>query len=573
MTALLTDNLPLLAGAPNGIKKLRELILELAVRGKLVPQDPNDEPASELLKRIAEEKARLVAEGKIKKQKPPTEINEEEKPFNVPTDWEWVRLDSLLEKIGAGSTPLGGKQAYVSDGVKFLRSQNVWNEGLRLNDVAFIPEETHQKMSGTHVKAGDMLFNITGASIGRCAAVPSDFDTGNVSQHVTIIRPVSNDTQPFLHVVLVSQLVQRTVMDVQVGVSREGLSIGKLSQFLIPFPPEAEQHRIVYKVDELMALCDRLEAQQADAESAHAQLVQALLDSLTQAADGEDFAASWQRLAEHFHNLFTTEPSIDALKQALLQLAVMGKLVPQDASDAPASEQLKRVELEKQATFNGRNRVEKLRPADADDEKPFTLPSQWVWARLGELAVNGPSNGFSPKPASVETPYRCLTLSATTRGVFNNQCFKFVDIDTDTARKYFLKNGDLLIQRANSIDYVGVSAIYDGADDQFIFPDLIMRIKISECLDKYFIHCYLSSVAGRAYFRAHATGTQGNMPKINQGTVVNAPVPIPPLAEQHRIVAKVDQLMALCDQLKTRLTQARHFNEQLASALVEQAVA
>lgn len=148
-----------------------------------------------------------------------------------------------------------------------------------------------------------------------------------------------------------------------------------------------------------------------------------------------------------------------------------------------------------------------------------------------------------------------------------------MDIDADTASKYFIKNGDLLIQRANSIDYVGVSAIYNGADDQFIFPDLIMRLKISDCLDGSFIHSYLSSLTGRAYFRTHATGTQGNMPKINQSTVVNAPVPIPPIAEQHRIVAKVDQLMALCDQLKTRLTQARQLNEQLATALVEQAVA
>ncbi|WP_239664864.1 restriction endonuclease subunit S [Stutzerimonas stutzeri] len=133
-------------------------------------------------------------------------------------------------------------------------------------------------MSGTHVEAGDLLFNITGASIGRCAAVPPDFDTGNVSQHVTIIRPVSGDTQPFLHVVLISQLVQQTVMDVQVGVSREGLSIGKLSQFLIPFPPEAEQHRIVAKVDQLMALCDKLKARLTQARQLNAQLATALVE-------------------------------------------------------------------------------------------------------------------------------------------------------------------------------------------------------------------------------------------------------------------------------------------------------
>ncbi|WP_313085475.1 restriction endonuclease subunit S [Pseudomonas sp.] len=565
MTALLTDNLPLLAGAPNGMKKLRELILELAVRGKLVPQDPNDEPASELLKRIAEEKAGLVAEGKIKKQKPLPEIDTENLPFSLPANWQWVRLGDSLEMInGRAFKPTDWKNS----GLPIVRIQNLNRADAPFN---YCDESD---VDGRHIiGSGSILISWSGTPGTSFGAFIWSRGRAALNQHIFSCFQKGGAFFDRFLVLAINTRLDELIAKAHGGVGLQHVTKGKLEALTLVVPPLAEQHRIVAKVDELMALCDRLEAQQADAKSAHAQLVQALLDSVTQAADAEDFAASWQRLAEHFHTLFTTEPSIDALKQALLQLAVMGKLVPQDASDAPASEQLKRVELEKQATFNGRNRVEKLRPADADDEKPFTLPSQWVWARLGELAVNGPSNGFSPKPASVETPYRCLTLSATTRGVFNNQCFKFVDIDTDTARKYFLKNGDLLIQRANSIDYVGVSAIYDGADDQFIFPDLIMRIKISECLDKYFIHCYLSSVAGRAYFRAHATGTQGNMPKINQGTVVNAPVPIPPLAEQHRIVAKVDQLMALCDQLKTRLTQARHFNEQLASALVAQAVA
>ena len=251
----------------------------------------------------------------------------------------------------------------------------------------------------------------------------------------------------------------------------------------------------------------------------------------------------------------------------------MGKLVPQDPGDEPANRLLKNIQLEKKAVIVERKKLDKLRHFDTDDEFPFKLPSQWEWARLGETAISGPSNGISPKPAPVETPYRCLTLSATTRGTFNNQCFKFVDIDADTASKFFLKEGDLLIQRANSIDYVGVSAIYDGPDDQFIFPDLMMRLRISDYLSRSFVHAYLSSMMGRSYFRNHASGTQGNMPKINQGTVVNAPIPIPPFPEQNRIVAKIDQLMAVCNQLKSRLTEARQLNEQLASTLVEQAVA
>ena len=239
---------------PESIDRLDATLLQLAVRGKLVPQDPNDQPASELLKQIRAEKDRLITEGKIKRDKPLPPISDEEKPYELPEGWEWVRLSALLSKIGAGSTPLGGKEVYTSTGVKFLRSQNVWNEGLRLSDVAFIPPDTHARMSGTVVLPRDILFNITGASIGRCALVSDDFDEANVSQHVTIIRPVLPDVRRFLHLVLISNHVQQTVMDVQVGVSREGLSIGKLGQFLIPLPPLAEQSRIVAQIEKLLAL-------------------------------------------------------------------------------------------------------------------------------------------------------------------------------------------------------------------------------------------------------------------------------------------------------------------------------
>jgi type I restriction enzyme S subunit len=262
----------------SSIDALKQTLLQLAVMGKLVPQDPNDEPASELLKKIQEQKAKLIVEGKIKKEKPQPLIGNEEKPFDSPLGWTFVRLGELLSKIGAGSTPLGGKQVYVKEGIPFLRSQNVWNDGLRLDDVAFITSETHVKMSGTHVYPGDLLFNITGASIGRCAIVPENFEFGNVSQHVTIVRPVSKVILDFLHRVLISNHVQQTVTDVQVGVSREGLSIGKLAQFVIPVPPLKEQHRIVGKVDELMSLCDQLKSRITAANQVQQKLADAMVE-------------------------------------------------------------------------------------------------------------------------------------------------------------------------------------------------------------------------------------------------------------------------------------------------------
>jgi type I restriction enzyme S subunit len=573
MTSLLTDNLPLLAGAPNGIKKLRELILELAVRGKLVPQDPSDEPASGLLKRIAEEKARLVEEGRIKKQKPLAKIAEEEKPFAISSNWEWVRLDALLTKIGAGSTPLGGKQAYVANGVKFLRSQNVWNEGLRLNEVAFIPEETHKKMSGTHVEADDLLFNITGASIGRCAAVPADFDTGNVSQHVTIIRPALGETQPFLHVVLISQLIQQTVMDVQVGVSREGLSIGKLAQFLIPFPPEIEQRRIVAKVNELMALCDRLAAQQADAESAHAQLVQALLDSLTQASDATDFAINWQRLAEHFHIMFTTEPSIDALKQTLLQLAVMGKLVPPESNDQPASELLKRIAEEKgQLMAEGKIRKQKPLGEITEEEKPYELPAAWAWTRLGSQVIESGA-GWSPsceaRPRDGDE-WGVLKVSAVSWGIYRPEENKALPPNLEARPEHEVAKGDFLVSRANTAELVARSVVVEETPNRLMLSDKIVRLKLTALCARRYVNLANSAPLARSYYSQVAGGTSSSMKNVSREQILNLPIALPPLAEQQRIVARVDQLMLLCDTLKRQINVANEKQTILLNAVIAQ---
>lgn len=579
MTALLTDNLPLLADAPDGIKKLRELILELAVRGKLVAQDPSDEPASGLLKHIAEEKARLVAESKIKKQKSLAKITVEEIPFFIPTHWEWVRLDSLLKKIGAGSTPLGGKQAYVAGGVKFLRSQNVWNEGLRLNDVAFIPEETHKKMSGTHVEAGDLLFNITGASIGRCAAVPSDFDTGNVSQHVTIIRPVSIEIQPFLHVVLVSQLVQQTVMDMQVGVSREGISIGKLSQFLIPFPPEAEQHRIVAKVDELMALCDRLEAQQADAESAHAQLVQTLLDSLTQASDATDLATNWQRLAEHFHTLFTTESSIDALKQTLLQLAVMGKLAPQDPNDEPANKLLRRIVSDRQQLANeGRFKKHKSLTEITEEEKLFSIPQNWEWARISSFSELKSGLAYKSEAFSEVGKNQVIRMGNIRPSMLRletNPAFISNDLARDTF-DFSLVAGDIVLTMTGTKgkqDYLYSALIEEKHLEQ---NQLFLNQRLCAVRTQYINHKFLTLILQDQrllypIFRS-STGT-ANQANIGMSTLNNWALPIPPLAEQNRIVNVADQVMNICEAIKIKINKSYNVHNLISSALIVEGLA
>jgi len=231
------DNFEELYSTPENVRELRKSILQLAVQGKLVPQDLNDEPASVLLEKIAVEKERLIANGKLKNPKPLPPIDPDEVPYELPEGWEWTRAEALFLKMGAGSTPLGGKQVYQDSGIMFLRSQNVYNDGLRLDPAAFIPEIIHLKMSGTRVFPMDILLNITGGSIARAALVPDEFDEANVSQHVAILRPFEREMRRYIHLWLVSPFGYRNIMGVQVGISREGLSMTSLRKFIIPIPP------------------------------------------------------------------------------------------------------------------------------------------------------------------------------------------------------------------------------------------------------------------------------------------------------------------------------------------------
>lgn len=235
---------------------MKKSILQLAMQGKLVEQRPEEGMAEELYQQIAAEKARLIKEGKIKKEKSLDEITEDEIPFDIPESWKWVRLNDLCEKIGSGSTPTGGKNVYKESGIKFLRSQNIYNDGLRYEGVVYISEAQNRQSS--IVKAKDILLNITGGSIGRCAIVPDDFDIANINQHVMIIRNVNLEVRYWIHAVIISAYIQNKIMDVQVGVSREGLSAEKLKNFLIPLPPLDEQKRIVAKLEEMLSYCEQL---------------------------------------------------------------------------------------------------------------------------------------------------------------------------------------------------------------------------------------------------------------------------------------------------------------------------
>ncbi|CEJ41717.1 Restriction modification system DNA specificity domain-containing protein [Xanthomonas citri pv. bilvae] len=487
MTALLTDNLPLLAGAPNGIKKLRELILELAVRGKLVPQDASDEPASELLKRIAGEKARLVAEGEIKRGKALAKIGAEEKPFELPGQWAWVRLADL-------ASPQAGF-AFKSGG---FNTSGLGSPLIRIRDVG-------QEFSGTFyegeyrsefvVEGGDYLISMD----GQFRVATWQGDTALLNQRVSRLIFFGNESvRRFIASSLQARLLE--LQGVKAYTTVDHLSGGQISEAVIALPPLAEQHRIVAKVDELMALCDRLEARQADADSAHAQLVQALLGSLTQARDADDFAQSWQRLAEHFHTLFTTEPSIDALKQTLLQLAVMGKLVPQDPSDEPASAVVNRIHAEKQRYLaESKARRQKDLTTDSPMEPSFEAPDGWEWRTIDDVLHVTGGVTLGRKLAGrklMSKPY--LRVANVQRGRLEMDHIKEVEVPEDEVEKYLLQRGDLLITEGGDWDKVGRTATWRDELPECLHQNHVFRARaVVADWEPRWAEMYLNSASAR----------------------------------------------------------------------------
>lgn len=552
-----------------GVKKLRELILELAVRGKLVPQDSNDEPASELLKRIQAEKARLMKEGKLKKEKPLAPIADEEKPFEVPQGWEWVHLPDVTE-YRVGKTPSTKSSIYWTNedtGYNWVSIADLNHDGTVTETTKKVTQQALKEVFKSEpVPIGTILMSFK-LTLGKISIleIPAFHNEAIIS-----IYPSQAIDKRYLFKVLPARANDGNSKSAIKGNTLNSESIAAL---LLPLPPLAEQHRIVAKVGELMTLCDQLEQQHSNAQQAHETLVSQLLATLTQSQNAAEFNANWQRIYAHFDLLFTSEASIDALKQTLLQLAVMGKLVPQEPDDEPASELLKRIQAEK-ARLVAEGKLKKERPLApiADNEKPFELPQGWDWVRLGLTGLIGSSSRIHQKDwTNSGVPfYRAREIvKLAENGFVDNELFINEEL-------FETLNQTSIIPEPNDIMITGVGTIgvpyVVKPHDKFYFKDASVLIfkNFSNLYTGYLNHFFLSPIWNKK-IHSESMGTTVHTLTIERAKDVL--IPLPPLAEQHRIVAKVDALMALCDQLKTRLQQAGQQQQAIADALVAQAVA
>jgi type I restriction enzyme S subunit len=488
-----------------GIKKLRELILDLAVNGMLVPNKVSDKPV------------RLKLSG--------------------------ARPDEM-------GYPANWRCGILGDAFTFEYGDNL--PASKRSDTGEYPVYGSNGIVGYH----DACLTKTPAIIvgrkGSAGALNIADGPSWTTDVAYFVCPPEDLVLRFTYYLFLTLHLDELGKGIKPGLSRKEAYV-----LPIALPPLAEQKRIVAKVDELMALCDQLEQQQEDSTRTHTTLVKTLLGALTAASERGAFAEAWQRIASHFDTLFTTESSIDQLKQTILQLAVMGKLVEQDPEDEPAEKLVKR--LESNLTLEQKRQSAIPLSPLTQREIPYKVPQCWVWCRFRDVAIIA-SNLVNPKeyqdyihlaPDNIEKANGVLLPCRT------------VKEDKVRSSNHRFYPGQIVYSKIRPNLSKAVVVDFDGLCSADMYP-------INSLIETNYLHRYMLSKP--FLMQAVKSDTRVAMPKINQTELNAIGVPVPPLAEQHRIVAKVDELMALCDRLKARLQSAQATQLHLADSLVKVAI-
>jgi type I restriction enzyme S subunit len=554
-----------IADAPDAIARLRRFILDLAIRGKLVPQEAGDEPASELLKRIGREKALLVKAGEIgDKPSLPAVVNAD-MPFSIPSTWEWVRFANIVD-FSAGRTPSRNDTSFWNTGDHAWVSIADMEDGQILTATKeTVSDKARERVFGAEPEAPGTILMSFKLTIGKIArlGVPAFHNEAIIS-----IRPHVAELDAYLFKIL-PQFARQG--DTKGAIKGATLNRDSISNILFPLPPLDEQHRIVAKVDELMALCDQLEAAQGTREAVRNQLAAASLARLN-APDPETFQDDARFALDALPALTTRPDQISQFRQTIFDLAVRGKLVPQDASDEPISAALQSAMARRAALVKAKKvRAKKLDGFDKL-EADTGLPSSWVVERLGNLVDPRNTISYGVLVPGEEVPDGIPFVRVQDLALSGHPARPNKTISSEIEKAYArtrLRGGEILVCVVGAtIGKLGiVPRSWAGAN---IARAVARILPIPEILREYLL-IVMRGEPVQAYFTA-TTRTLAQ-PTLNVGLIEQTPIPLPPLAEQHRIVAKVDELMALCDRLEASLTATAATRRRLLDALLAEAFA
>lgn len=561
-----------LAQGEGGIKKLRDVILQLAVRGKLVEQNSADEPAEVLLKKIEAERKKLAKAGKIKAPKLTPTISPTETTFELPSNWAWTRLGNIGSIFNGDSISVSEKEREYTkkiQGYNYIATKDVDFVSRKINYDNGIKIPFDNKGFKVAHK-GAVLICAEGGSAGKKIAITEeDICFGN---KLYAIETFSGLFPRYLFYVYQSPYFYKEFSLTTTGIIG-GTSINKFNQIPVPIPPFEEQKRIVAKVDQLMVLCDKLEAEQKAQRTLKTQAVQSTLHHLTNAENPASFGTSLNILERTFGNWFDDLATIKHLRANILQLAVQGKLVPQNPADEPASELLKRIEAEKKRLVKEGKIKSKGFSQIKSDEKLFDIPMNWEWERLGNFTTF--LGGFAyESPLFIKSSNNQVLRLGNVKDhgiVFDTNPVFITDeyaAETDKSR---LIEGDVLVTMTGTKakkDYLFSTTV---SSRDLSKRNLYLNQRVG-CLrgiisEPRFIELLFKSEQLRDVLYAQSTGT-ANQANIGSTQISNLAVPLPPLAEQKRIVAKVDELMTLCDQLEAHITHTQTLNTHLMDSLI-----
>ena len=490
---------------------LKNAILQLAVQGKLVPQDPNDEPAAELLKRIKAEKEQLIKEGKIKKEKPLASISDDEIPFDIPESWKWVRLGDYCLSAFSGKSPIYEKTP--TDYWVVGQAANQEN-GLDLSQIKYTTKSFWESMEESFfLRENDVLLNTLGhGTLGRSGIVKGVASQLLTDGHLFVFRHISEDASVFFWYFLQYRRPQ-IEKSANGSTNQTFLSLRKTCNWIVPIPPLAEQKRIVAKIEELMPLV-------------------------------EEYGKAEERLTA----LNAEFPG--KLRKSILQQAIQGKLTEREPADEPASELLKRIRTEKERLIKeGKIKKEKPLPPITEEEMPFEIPENWEWVRFAEIInymSTGPFGSMLHKSDYVSNGIPLVNPA-------NIVCSRIVPsermmVSRETAERlltYKLQTGYVVMGRRGEM---GRCAIVTDAENGWICGTGSFFMEPSKSVFSEFIILFFATAYAKQYLGGESVGSTMN--NLNHTILNRMPIPLPPLAEQQCIVDRVNELLAMCDELK-----------------------
>ena len=551
-----------LANAPNGVERLRRLILDLAVRGRLVSQDPSDQPGSDLLARIAAEREQLIASKSIKKTKPFKAFSATELPFDTPAGWEFARLREVAVECGQKIPD----QEFTYIDVSAVDSKS----GLLVpSDLKVLAPDAAPSRARKCVEVGVVIYATVRPNLRKAVFLESlPSPTPIASTAFAVLKPLDQLHGRFLYFVMRSPLVLDYVEPLMRGVAYPALNDAQLAPIPVPIPPVAEQERIVKRVDELIALCDELEAEQGRAKDLRASTARSALATVV-ASDRSETDKAIDLLNEHLD--LTLAPGdgateiVTELRKTILDLAVRGRLVPQDPQDEPASELLAQITEDRESLLTKKARKHSVR---AKLDEPFSLNAGWQWASIQDICVET-QYGWTAS-AATSGSVKFVRTTDISSGKVHWETVPWCSENPPDVAKYELHAGDVLVSRAGS---VGISCVIETPPPvPAVFASYLIRFPlVPGSVSASYLRTYFGSSLYWSFVRSESSGSA--LANLNATKIAGMLIPLPPGPEQLRIEQRVNELMALCDELEAALAGERELAAELAESAVMNLVA